>query len=114
METRMKQFITALALACMAIATPAMADKQCLDMRDIVSSKSSDGKVMVFKMKDGRTLLNHLRGSCPDLKFNGFAWQSHSGDTKVCENEQTLVTLESQQICTLGKFDLADHQASAK
>ena len=35
-----------------------------------------DGKTMVFKMKDGRTLVNHLHGICPDLKFNGFAWQS--------------------------------------
>jgi len=105
METHMKQFVTALALACVAFAAPAMAAKQCIDMRDIVSSKSSDGKIMVFKMKDGRTWVNHLQGSCPDLKFNGFAWQSHSGDTKVCENEQSFSVLQSGQICVLGKFD---------
>ena len=110
----MRKFVIALALPLALAAAPAHADNICIDMRDIQSSKSTDGKVMVFKMKDGSTLVNHLRGSCPDLKFMGFAWKSHSGDTKVCENEQTLVTLQSQQICTLGKFDKADRQASTK
>ena len=100
----MKKFFTALVLVA-AAAVPAQAANMCLDLRDIVSSKSTDGKTMVFQMKDGRTLVNHLRGSCPDLKFMGFAWQTHSGDTKVCENEQSLQVLQSPQICVLGKFD---------
>jgi hypothetical protein len=105
LEVAMKKIFTALALAGMVIAAPAYAANICIDMRDIVSSKSTDGKTMVFKMKDGTTLVNHLRGNCPDLKFSGFAWQSHSGDTKVCENEQSFSVLQSMQICTLGKFD---------
>jgi hypothetical protein len=96
------------ALALLVIpGAPAYAAKICIDMRDIVSSKSTDGKTMVFKMKDGRTLVNHLRGSCPDLKFFGFAWQAHSGDTTVCEDEQSFKVLQSPQICVLGKFDRA-------
>ena len=101
----MKKIVTALTLACVVVATPAMAAKICIDTRNVDSSKSTDGKTLIFKMKDGTTLVNHLQGSCPDLKFNGFIWQSHSGDTKVCENEQSFQVLQSMQVCVLGKFD---------
>ena len=46
----------------MAGRAPAYAENMCIDTRDIVSSKSKDGKTMVFKMRDGRTLVNHLQG----------------------------------------------------
>ena len=101
----MRKIVTALALTGVVFAAPATAANMCIDTRDVVSSKSTDGKTMVFKMKDGRTLVNHLQGSCPDLKFKGFAWQPHSGDTKVCENEQSFSVLQSMQVCVLGKFD---------
>jgi hypothetical protein len=94
-----------LALAGVVASAPAFAANICIDTRDVVSSKSTDGKTMVFKMKDGTTLVNHLQGVCPDLKFNGFVWKSHSGDTKVCENEQSFSVLQSGQVCVLGKFD---------
>ena len=101
----MKKIVTALVLTGMAVAAPATAANMCIDTRDVDSSKSTDGKTLVFKMKNGTTLVNHLKGSCPDLKFNGFVWQSHSGDTKVCENEQSFNVLQSMQVCVLGKFD---------
>jgi hypothetical protein len=101
----MNKIVAALALTGTIVAAPAYAANMCIDTRDVVSSKSTDGKTMVFKMKDGTTLVNHLQGSCPDLKFHGFAWQTHSGDTKVCEKEQSFNVLESMQICVLGKFD---------
>jgi len=98
--------LTLIVLAVAGIATgPAYAVNSCIDTRDIVSSKSTDGKTMVFKMKDGTTLVNHLKGICPDLKFNGFAWQTHSGDNRVCENENSFNVLQSMQVCVLGKFD---------
>jgi len=104
----MKKIATALALAGtlagLTIAAPAHANI-CLDTREMVSSASKDGKIMVFKMRDGTTWVNHLKGSCPDLKFMGFAWMLHSGDTKVCENEQSFQVLQSMQVCVLGKFD---------
>lgn len=92
-------------------AAPAYAANSCIDTRNIDSSKSADGHTMVFKMKDGTTLVNHLRGTCPDLKFNGFAWQTHSGDNKVCENEDSFQVLQSMQVCVLGKFDSAAKSA---
>ena len=107
----MKTFLIASAL--LVLAAPAFAENMCIDTRDIVSNTSKDGKTMVFKMKDGRTLVNHLHGNCPDLKFHGIAWKLHSGDNKVCENEQSFSILESMQTCTLGKFD-GDRQAMSK
>ena len=86
-------------------AVPALAAQVCIDARNIVSSKSTDGKTMVFKMKDGTTYVNHLQGYCPDLKYEGFSWALRSGDTMVCENAQPFYVNHSGQICTLGKFD---------
>lgn len=100
----MKTLITALVLAGVAVAGPASA-KMCIDTRDIVSSKSDDGKVMVFQMKNGQTLVNRLQGQCPDLKYNGFVWQLRSGDTMVCEKGQSFQVLQSGQVCVLGAFD---------
>lgn len=96
----------AIALAGLTFAaSPGLAANKCIDTRDIVSSKSTDGKTIVFKMRDGTTLVNHLQGNCPDLKFFGFSWDLRSGDTQVCENSQPIHVIQSMEICTLGKFD---------
>ncbi|HEY1878158.1 MAG TPA: hypothetical protein VGG66_11845 [Rhizomicrobium sp.] len=100
----MKTVIIALTGLVVA-ASPALAAKICIDIRDIKSSKSTDGRTMVFKMEDGTTLVNHLQGYCPDLKFNGYSWVMRSGDLEVCENSQSMRVLQSMQVCTLGKFD---------
>jgi hypothetical protein len=102
----MKYLVTALAFAgLVSAALPASAANKCINIRDIVSSESKDGRTMVFKMRDGTTLVNHLQGFCPDLKFTGFAWQMPSGDTNACERQSTFRVLQSMQSCTLGKFD---------
>jgi hypothetical protein len=112
MEKVMKTVVMALAGLVFA-AVPALAKQVCIDTRNIVSSKSTDGRTMVFKMKDGTTLVNHLQGVCPDLKFYGFAWSLRSGDTEVCENAQSLHVINSPQICVLGKFDAPVMQKQA-
>ena len=103
----MKILMTALMAAGVAMATLPASAETCIDTRDILSSKSDDGKVMVFEMKNGQTLTNRLRGFCPDLKYNGFVWQLRSGDTNVCDNSQSLQVLQSGQVCLLGKFAAA-------
>jgi hypothetical protein len=106
----MKKILTVLTLTgtlagiLAGLAAPAYANI-CLDTRKMVSSASKDGRIMVFKMRDGTTWVNHLRGYCPDLKFTGFAWRLQAGDTNVCENENTFSVLQSAESCTLGKFD---------
>jgi hypothetical protein len=112
MEDPMKKLVAVLAFAGVTFAIPALARNMCIDSRDIVSSNSKDGRTMVFKMRDGRTLVNHLRGVCSDLKFNGFVWRLQSGDTQVCENTQSLQVIQSGQICVLGKFDPDQKQAA--
>jgi len=102
----MKYLVTALALAgLVSAALPAAAANKCINIRDIDSSQSKDGRIMVFKMKDGTVLVNHLQGFCPDLKYMGFAWQMPSSDTHACERQSTFRVLQSGQICTLGAFD---------
>ena len=102
----MKYLVTALALAgLVSAALPASAANKCINIRDIDSSQSKDGRIMVFKMKDGTVLVNHLQGFCPDLKYTGFAWKMPSGDTNACERQSTFRVLQSGQSCTLGKFD---------
>ena len=100
----MKRYILCAVLVAMSFVSPAWADI-CLRTRDIVSTDSKDGKTLVFKMRDGRTLVNHLKGICPDLKFDGFSWVIRGGTEEVCENMQSLRVLRSGQVCVLGKFD---------
>jgi hypothetical protein len=102
---RVKIDILCAILVAMSFTSPAWADNICLRTRDIVSADSKDGKTLTFKMRDGRTLVNHLKGVCPDLKFNGFNWVVRGGTEEVCENMQSLRVLQSGQICVLGKFD---------
>ena len=99
----MKTLIAAMALAA-AMASPASAN-MCVRPRDILSTDSRDGKLMTFKMKDGRILVNHLQGVCSDLRYEGFAWSVPSTED-ICEYQQSLKVLRSGQHCVLGKFDV--------
>lgn len=110
-EMAMKGRILCALIAAMSSASPAWAADTCLRTQDIVSAESKDGKTMVFKMRDGRTLVNHMKGVCPDLKFNGFSWIVRGGPDEVCENIQSLRVLQSGEICVLGKFDQPGNSA---
>lgn len=90
-------------LGAASIAQPALA-RTCIRTQDIVGSHSNDGKTLVFTMRDGTRMVNHLQGICSDLKFNGFVWTIR-GPEEVCEGQQSLRVLQSGQICVLGKFD---------
>ena len=101
----MKKFLASLCLATAAIATPAMA--LCISEQDVVSTTpSNDGRQLTFRLRDGRVLVNHLKGICNDLRFNGFVWVLH-GTNDICEDMQTLRVLQSGQTCVLGKFEPA-------
>jgi hypothetical protein len=100
----MKTIIIAVALAA-AIALPASAAQMCIQARDINSTDSKDGRLMTFKMKDGRVLVNHLQGICSDLRYEGFVWTVR-GTEDICENQQSFKVINSGQTCTLGKFDV--------
>ena len=106
------KMITAILFATVAVATPATA-KMCVQSRDILSTDSKDGKLMTFKMRDGSVLVNHLKGVCSDLRFEGFVWELRGNDD-ICENQQTLKVIRSGQTCLLGKFDVVKAKPTAR
>jgi hypothetical protein len=102
----MKMIIATVAAAiALAAASPALAAKMCVQARDIESTNSKDGKLLTFRMKDGRVLVNHLQGVCSDLRYEGFVWTLR-GTEDICEDQQSLKVLRSGQTCLLGKFDV--------
>ena len=106
----MKTIIAAIALTG-AAAMPASAN-MCVLQRDILSTHSEDGKNLTFKMRDGRTLVNHLQGICTDLRYEGFVWNV-PGTQDICEYQQSFRVIQSGQSCTLGKFDVVKDKKPA-
>ena len=105
----MKTILAAIALVAVT-AVPASANT-CIRQRDIAGTHSDDGKNLMFRMNDGRVLVNHLHGICTDLRFEGFVW-SVPGTGDICENQQSLTVLRSGQTCLLGKFDVVKDKAA--
>jgi hypothetical protein len=101
----MKRTIVCAILATIVSVSPTWAKNSCVRTRDIESTASKDGKTLVFRMRGGSTLVNHLKGICPGLKFDGFLWVIRGGTDEVCENQQSLQVLRSGEICLLGNFD---------
>lgn len=101
-----------LALTLPAAAQPApsqpapaqSAPRVCLSNQQVESARSDDGKTMIFRMRNGTTYINHMRGYCPGLRFDGFIWELR-GTNDICENQQTLRVIRSGETCMLGKFD---------
>jgi hypothetical protein len=85
----------------------------CVQLRDILGTHSDDGKLLTFRMRDGRVLVNHLQGICSDLRFEGFVWTVY-GIEEVCERQQSLRVLRSGQTCVLGKFDVVKDKPAPK
>jgi hypothetical protein len=107
----MKTMIVA-AIALAAAVVPASAN-MCVMQRDIVSTHSEDGKNLFFKMRDGRTLVNHLQGICTDLRYEGFVWNV-PGTEDICEFQQSFRVVQSGQSCTLGKFEVVKDKQAAR
>jgi hypothetical protein len=99
----MKSLSCLIIVAMLAFAaTPSFA--LCVSEMDIrETTPSKDGKELTFKMRDGRVLVNHLRGICRDMIFTGYSWVLH-GSHDVCENQTVLQVLQSGQTCILGRF----------
>lgn len=106
----MKTIVAAVVLVA-ATAIPAWANV-CVLQRDILSTHSDDGKNLTFKMRDGRTLVNHLQGICTDLRYEGFVWNV-PGTEDICEYEQSFHVIQSGQSCTLGKFEVVKDKHAA-
>jgi len=94
------------ALMTVAAVMPAeAAGKVCLQTRNMRdTTPAPDGTAITFKRNDGSVWRNDLKGRCPDLKFNGFAWTVRNPGGTVCDDEQVIEVLRSGEICVLGKF----------
>ena len=98
----------AVLLAALVTVTAVMpaeaAGKICLSTRDMRdTTPRDDGSAITFKMKDGSVWRNDLRGRCPDLKFNGFAWTIRNPGGTVCDNEEINRVIRSGEINTQNK-----------
>jgi hypothetical protein len=61
-----------------------------------------DPRHVLFYLRDGRVLLNTLKGPCPGLMFHGFSFVTPEDD--VCANSTPIRVIESGETCTLGPF----------
>jgi hypothetical protein len=109
-EVPMKKVLSGAAvLAALITVTAVMpaeaAGKVCLQTRNMRdTTPAPDGTAITFKMNDGSVWRNDLKGRCPDLKFNGFAWTVRNPGGTVCDDEQVIEVIRSGEICVLGKF----------
>ena len=106
----MKKVISGAALLAALLTVTAVmpaeaAGKVCLQTRNMRdTTPKDDGTAITFKMNDGSVWRNDLKGRCPDLKFNGFAWTIRNPGGTVCDNEEIIQVIRSGEICALGKF----------
>jgi len=92
-------------LTVTAVMPAEAAGKVCLQTRNMRdTTPKDDGTAITFKMNDGSVWRNDLKGRCPDLKFNGFAWTVRNPGGTVCDNEEIIQVIRSGEICALGKF----------
>ncbi len=104
LEEYMKMITILAAILAMALAstTPADAAPICLKTYLINSTKVVDSKTIDFRMTNGTVYRNALRSPCSGLNFNGFVYETHTGE--ICDNLQTIRVLRTHQVCMLGAF----------
>lgn len=100
----------AAALACgTAFAQPAKSEAPvkrprsvCLWTYMIDHTKSPDPNTIIFYMRGGKAWKNTLQYPCRGLRFHGFAYVTRDG--QICSNMQSIIVLESHDLCMLGDF----------
>ncbi|HEX4157938.1 MAG TPA: hypothetical protein VHY79_05640 [Rhizomicrobium sp.] len=61
-----------------------------------------DPQHVLFYMRDGKVLLNTLKGPCPGLMFHGFSFVTPEDD--ICANSTHIQVIETHETCSLGPF----------
>lgn len=108
----MKAIVMGAALAVLAIGVaraeavappPAQSSGHvCLWTYLIDHTQTVDPKTVIFHMKNGDEWRNTLTSPCRGLMFHGFAYVTRDGS--ICDNMQSIMVLESHQVCMLGAF----------
>jgi hypothetical protein len=107
----MKALAISLAIAAFAVASPAMAQTSpasgsgnvCLRSELIDHTRTPNDKTILFYMRDGKVWESDLRGSCPELTFNGFAYVATPPD-EICGRFQSIRVIRTGFVCMLGPF----------
>lgn len=74
----------------------------CLWTYMIDHTRTVDPGTILFYMKNGDVWRNNLPQPCNGLSFHGFAYVTRDGS--ICDNAQSIMVLETHDVCMLGAF----------
>ena len=102
LEKKTMKHSTTFTAICLLLSIASAKAATCLNTDQIENSGSPDGKVLILKMKDGKTWHTALQPACPGITANGFIWDIHGG--QVCDNAQILKIVRTGEMCRIGNF----------
>ena len=94
---------TALAQAPPMVPAPA-APPLCLHSQDIDHTKAPDDRTILIYMRSGQIWQSKLRSLCPQISFNGFAFDATPPDD-ICPNVQIIHVIRSGSVCAMGPLE---------
>jgi hypothetical protein len=93
-----------------ALSTPAPVNAQasdgnvCLNVTEIQTTRATDMRTIIYRMRNGDVWRNDLAYPCPDLvNFSGGGYTQRSHTDWICGNHQTITT-QTGSVCRLGRF----------
>jgi hypothetical protein len=76
----------------------------CFSVTQIESTRATDRRTILFKLKDGTIWRNTLISDCPDLvAFSAGGFFSVTHAEYICSNQHRITT-QSGNVCRLGNF----------
>jgi hypothetical protein len=105
----MKTLILAAAAALVASTAVAQspapaAPPLCLHSQDIDHTKAPDDRTILIYMRSGQIWQSKLRSICPQISFNGFAFDATPPDD-ICPNVQIIRVIRSGSVCAMGPLE---------
>ena len=105
----MKTLILAAAAALVASTAVAQspapaAPPLCLHSQDIDHTKAPDDRTILIYMRGGQIWQSKLRSICPQISFNGFAFDATPPDD-ICPNVQIIRVIRSGSVCAMGPLE---------
>jgi hypothetical protein len=98
--------LSAVVMLTSAHAQTAAPRTGCIHARDVDHMSTPDDRTILFHMRNGGIWRTTLTSLCPELSFNGFAYEVTPPDD-ICGNLQTIRVIRSGAICELGALTAA-------
>ncbi len=92
-----------------ALSTPSSVNAQapgpnvCLNVTEILTTRPTDARTIIYRMRNGDVWRNDLAYPCPDLIMSGGGYVQKSHTDWICANSQTITTPVGS-VCRLGRF----------